>query len=123
MGRLASCPGWHGLDGMVIMAKPAKHQEVFTECLDICHSVALFFLHLVRMWSSLESKSDSSFCLFISVDAVPCSFPMNTCLLGRLKVATGEVGAMRVVGPIPFDSRQGLPVPCAVLCVGNDLVQ
>lgn len=108
---------------MVIMATLAKHQEVFTECLDICHSVALFFSHLVRMWSGLESESDLSFCLFISLDAAPCSFPVNTCLLGRLKVAPGEVGAMQVVGPVPFDSRQGLLVPCAVLCVGNDLVQ
>lgn len=29
---------------MVIMAGLAKHEEVFIECLDICHSMALFLL-------------------------------------------------------------------------------
>lgn len=36
-------------------------------------------------------------------------------------MASGEVGVMGVVGSVPFDSRQRLLVPCAVLCVGNDL--
>lgn len=78
---------------MIIMAKLAKHeQDLFIECLDICHSMAVFFSCLMSMLSSLESKTDLGFCLFISLDAVPCCFIMNTCHLIRLKVTSGEVG-------------------------------